>query len=71
MKLSTKTFIDSTVQFVHMSLLYPPMPHTNIDHQYIPFDLLYPPRRQPSPPYQLGEDISGAGTGMCYIGIME
>jgi len=36
---------------------------TNTDHQYIPFDPLNPPRRRPSPPYRLGEDISGTGMG--------
>ena len=46
---------------------YPPMPHSEIDLKYIPLDPLYLPRRRPSLPFRLGEDISRTGAG--YIGI--
>ena len=48
---------------------YPPMPHSKINHQYIPINPLYLPWCQPSLPYQLGEDISRTGAGTQYIGI--
>jgi len=69
-KPSTSTFINSTAHLVPPSL-YPPMPCSNNDLLYIPFNPLNPPRRRPSPPYWLGEDISGTGMGMRYIGIVE
>jgi len=47
------------------------MPHTNTDHQYIPFDPLNPPSSTTKSPYRLGEDISGTGMGTRYIGIVE
>jgi len=62
-KLSTNTFIDSTAQLIHPSTSYPPMPHTNIDHLYIPFDPLCPPRWQPSLPYWLGGGYLRSGNG--------
>jgi len=68
---SSSTVFNSTAHLVHMPPSYPPMPRTNTDHQYIPFDPLNPPCRRPSLPYQLGEDISGTGMGTCYIGIVE
>ena len=48
---------------------YPPMPHSEIDLKYIPIDPLYLPRRRPSLPFRLGEDISRTGAGTQYIGI--
>ena len=49
---------------------YPPMPHPEIDLKYIPLDPLYLPRRRPSLPFRLGEDISRTGAGTRYIRIM-
>ena len=49
---------------------YPPMPHSKINHQYIPIDPPYLPQCQTSLPYWLGEDISRAGAGTWYIRIM-
>jgi len=49
------TVFNSTAHLVHTPPSYPPMPRTNTDHQYIPFNPLNPPRRRPSPPYRLGE----------------
>ena len=49
---------------------YPPMPRSEIDLKYIPLDPLYLPRRHPSLPFHLGEDISRMGAGTWYIGIM-
>ena len=49
---------------------YPPMSPSEIDCQYIPTDPLYLPRRRPSLPFRLGEDISRTGAGTRYIGIM-
>ena len=43
------------------------MPHPEIDHKYTPINPLYLPRCQPSPPYQLGEDILRTGAGTQYI----
>ena len=48
---------------------YPPMPCSEIDLKYIPIDPLYLPRRCPSLPFRLGEDISRTGAGTRYIGI--
>ena len=48
---------------------YPPMPRSEIDRKYIPLDPLYLPRRCPSLPFRLGEDISRMGAGTRYIGI--
>jgi len=66
----TSTFINSTAHLVPPSS-YLPMPRSNNDLLYIPFDPLNPPWHRPSPPYWLGEDISGTGMGTCYIGIVE
>ena len=70
-KPSKSTFVNSTNNLIPTSSSYPPMPRSDIDHQYIPIDPLYLPRRRPNPPYRLGEDISGAGAGIRYIGIAE
>ena len=48
---------------------YPPMPCSEINLKYIPIDPLYLPRRRPSLPFHLGEDISRMGAGTWYIGI--
>ena len=45
------------------------MNKTNCPHT--PFDALYPPQQQPSPPFQLGEDTSIMGTGTQFIGVEE
>ena len=48
---------------------YPPMPRSEIDLKYIPIDPLYLPRRRPSLPFRLGEDISRTGAGTRYLRI--
>ena len=45
------------------------MPCSEINLKYIPIDPLYLPRRRPSLPFHLGEDISQTGAGTQYIGI--
>ena len=49
---------------------YPPMPCSEIDLKYIPINPHYLPRRHPSLPFCLGEDILKTGAGTRYIGIM-
>ena len=42
---------------------YLPIPCSEINLKYIPTDPLYLPRRHPSLPFRLGEDISRTGAG--------
>ena len=67
---SKSSFIQSSNNLLPLLNSYPPMPHPEINHKYIPIDPLYLPRHWPSPPYWLGEDISRMGAGTQYIRIM-
>ena len=70
MRPSKSSFIHSMNNLLPPLSSYPPMPHSEIDHKYIPIDPLYLPWHWPSPPYCLGEDIWRTGEGTQYIGIM-
>ena len=66
---SKSSIIHSTSNLLPPLNSYPPMPRSEIDLKYIPIDPLYLPRRRPSLPFRLGEDISRTGAGTRYIGI--
>jgi hypothetical protein len=68
-KPSKSSISNSTNNLLPPFNSYPPMPRSEIDLKYIPIDSLYLPRRRPSPPFRLGEDISRTGAGTRYIGI--